>query len=151
MLAAWRGLYLSIDGLPQRLVLVGSIDDACGLASLAASTTGLLFVGKDVRVASLAGSLHRGAQWRSLAEFGQDLDWKERVNLMSALVNSLQPAALLVWGSEAGWEMLARHGGAIGRHTTLFATATDGRAAMLGDRSAAPLLPEVYSRLIGWA
>jgi len=122
--AAWRGLYLSIYQLPQRLVLTGSIDDALGLASLAEHAADLLIVETDVPVASVAESLPRGVQWRSLAEFGGDLDWGDRVRLASALVNSLQPVALLVWGSEAGWEILARQGPALRRDTTLFATAT---------------------------
>jgi hypothetical protein len=148
--AAWRGLYLSIYGLPQRLVLTGSIDDASGLTHLVENTADLLIVETDVQVPSVGVSLPSGVQWRSFAEFGADLDWGDRVRLASALVNSLQPVSLLVWGSEAGWEVLARQGFAMRRNTALFATATAAPKLSVTEllrryfRSCIPVLSALY-------
>ena len=119
--SAWRQLYLSIYQLPRRLVLVGSIDDSPELAELIDSAPGMLIVETDAERASTAESLTLGTQWRSLSEFGVDLDLEDRVNLVTALVHSLQPTALLVWGSRAGWEMLAEFGAALRSNTALFA------------------------------
>jgi hypothetical protein len=132
---AWRGLYLSIYQLPRRIMLVGSIDDAPELAGLAEDTDGLLIVETDAQLVSIGELLPHGTQWRSLTEFGADLDAEDRVYLATALVNGLQPTALLVMGSRAGWEMLARHGGALGSNTLLSAT-----TAASPDLSAANLL-----------
>lgn len=148
--SAWRGLYLSIYQLPRRLVLVGSIDDATELAGLPEDTAGLLIVETDTQQISTAELLPRGTQWRALTEFGADLDAEDRVKLATALVHSLQPTALLVLGSRAGWEMLARHGGAIRSNTALFAVAAASpelsAAKLLGDylRRCIPVLSALY-------
>ncbi len=132
---AWRELYLSIYHLPKRLILVGSIDNAPELAALAGHTADLLIVEADVEAVSTAEWFPRGTQWRALSEFGTGLDFPDRVRLTTALLNGLQPNALLIFGSEAGWEMLARHGRAINSYTRLFAT-----ASAAAERSAADLL-----------
>ena len=118
---AWRGLYLSIYQLPRRVVLVGSIDNAPELAGLAGDTAGLLVVETDAMTVSTAEFLPRGTQWRSLTEFGADLDPEDRVELATALVNGLQPASVLILGSRTGWEVLVRYGNAIRCNTALFA------------------------------
>jgi hypothetical protein len=132
---AWRGLYLSLYALPRRIVLVGSIDAALELAGLVDATSELLIVETDVQTVSTAEFLPRGIQWRSLSEFGVNLDAEERFKLITALVNSLQPDATLIIGSRVGWELLSRYGKAISRYTALFAAV----AASPGD-SAAKLL-----------
>ena len=96
--SAWRGLYLSIYKLPRRVVLVGSIDDAPELAGLSENTAGLLIVETDTQEVSTAELLPSGTEWRALTEFGADLDAEDRVILATALVHSLQPAALLEIG-----------------------------------------------------
>jgi len=122
-MSAWRGLYLSLHVPPRRLVLVGSIDDAPELAGLAIRPDGLLIVETDAASVSTAEALPRFMPWRSLSEFGADLDAEDRVKIVTALVNGLLPAAVLVWGSRAGWEMLHRHGAAMRHNTALFAVA----------------------------
>jgi len=141
--SAWRGLYLSIYTLPRRILLVGSIDDAPELADVGNDTTDLLIVETDVPVVSTSEFLPTGAQWRSLTEFGSDLNTEDRVRLAIALVSGLQPAAVLVMGSRAGWEMLARHGRALCNSTALF-------AAIAGspDLSAASLLQKYLRKCI---
>jgi hypothetical protein len=148
--SAWRGLYLSIYQLPRRLILVGAIDDVAELAGLGEDTAGLLIVETDAQSVSTAELLPRGTQWRSLTEFGEGLDTEDRVKLATALVNGLQPTALLVMGSRAGWEMLARHGSAIRSNTALFAAATASpelsAAHLLRSylRSCIPMLSALY-------
>ena len=149
--SAWRGLYLSLYTLPCRIVLVGSIDSTSELADLADDTSsGLLIVETDVSIVSTAELLPRGTQWRSLAEFGVDLDAEDRVKLATALVNGLQPAAVLVMGSRAGWEMLVRYGGALRSNAGLFAAvaASPDLSAvnLLGDylRKCIPVLSALY-------
>jgi hypothetical protein len=142
-MSAWRGLYLSIYQLPERIVLAGSIDNAPELAGLGEDTAGLLIIETDVQIVSTAEFLPRGIQWRSLAEFGANIDAEDRVGLVTALVNGLQPSALLVLGSRAGWEMLARHGAPIRRSTDLFAT-----TAASPELSATKLLTHYLRRCI---
>ena len=119
--SAWRRLYLSIYVLPCRLLLVGSIDDSPKLAELVDDAPGLLIVETDSQRVSTAESLTLGTQWRSLSEFGVDLDLEDRIQLATALVHSLQPTGLLVWGSCAGWEMMARYGAGLRTNTALYA------------------------------
>jgi hypothetical protein len=150
MALAWRGLYLSIHELPRRVVLVGSIDDAPDLAGLADDAAGLLVVETDTKIVSTAEWLPRGTQWRSLSEFGTDLNAGERLILTSALINSLQPAAVLVLGSLAGWNMLAWHGGALRSNTALFAALASSPELSASDllreylRSCLPSLSALY-------
>ncbi len=140
---AWRQLYLSIYELPSRLVLVGSIDESSELAGLIDNTPGMLIVETDAQGASTAESLPLGTQWRSLSEFAVDLDLDDRVKLATALVNSLQPTGLLVWGSRAGWEMLAQYGAALRSNTALFAA-----VASSPEFSAADLLRNYFRTCI---
>lgn len=119
--SAWRGLYLSIQTLPRRIVLVGSIDDTPELAGLADHMSELLVVETDAAVVSTATLLPRGMQWRSLSEFGASLEAEDRFKLTTAVIHNLQPATALIIGSRAGWEMLAQHGRALSFSTTLFA------------------------------
>ena len=102
--SAWRGLYLSIYDRPQRIVLVGSIDNSPELADLTEAMQGVLIVETDAPRVSIAELLPRGAQWRSFSEFGESLDWVDRLRLAITLVNGLQPASVLVHGSHAGWK-----------------------------------------------
>jgi hypothetical protein len=140
---AWRWLYLSLYTLPRRVVLVGSIDATPELADLTDDTAGLLIVETDVLIVSTAELLPRGTQWRSLTEFGVDLDAEDRVQLTTALVNGLQPPSVLVMGSRAGWEMLARHGRALRSNADLFAA-----IAASPDLSAVNLLGEYLRKCI---
>ncbi|WP_158932274.1 hypothetical protein [Acidisphaera sp. S103] len=119
---AWRALYLSIQTLPRCVVLVGSIDAAPELAGLSRATNEVLIVETDALSASTGELLPRGAQWRSLSEFGSDLDYASRLTLTTLVVSTLQPTAVLVLGSRAGWDMLANHGTALRSHTALFAS-----------------------------
>ncbi len=121
---AWRGLYLSLHEVPTHLFLVGCIDKEPDLAKAVAAQDGLLVLETDTNAVSTAEALPRGMQWRSLAEFAPDLDVDDRVRIVTALANGVQPAALTVWGSRAGWELLERCGAALRRDTVLFATAT---------------------------
>jgi len=147
---AWRGLYLSIYQLPKRLILVGSIDDAPELAALEEHTADLLIVETDTKTVSTAELLPRGTQWRALSEFDADLDPWDRVALAAALLNGLQPAALLILGSQAGCEMLALYGGAIRSRTMLFAAATATPDLSVADllakylRNCIPVLSALY-------
>jgi len=148
--SAWRQLYLSIYELPRRLVLVGSIDESSELAELIDNTPGMLIIETDAQRASTAESLPRGTQWRSLSEFGVDLDVDDRVKLATALVNSLQPTGLLVWGSRAGWEMLAQYGTALQSNTALFAAIASSPEFSAADllrsyfRSCIPVISTLY-------
>jgi hypothetical protein len=141
--AAWRKLYLSIYELPQCLVLAGSIDETSKQVLLVESSTRLLIVETDVQLVSTAEFLPRGIQWRSLSEFGADLDLEDRIKLVTALVNGLQPAALLVSGSQTGWEMLARYGRALRHNTALFGI-TESTSGLSSD----PLLSKYFRRCI---
>ncbi len=76
-------------------------------------------------------------------EFGPELGVEDRVNLTTALVNGLQPAGVLVMGSRAGWEMLARYGGALRSNAGLFAA-----VAPSPDLSAVNLLGEYLRKCI---
>jgi len=141
--AAWRRLYLSIYELPQRLVFVGAIDNAPELAALLKDTSGTLIIETDAQVVSTAELLPSHTQWRSLSEFAVELDAEDRIRLATALVNGLQPAALLVWGSRIGWEMLARHGRAFRSNTALF-----GAFASAPEISAVDLLRSYFRSCI---
>jgi hypothetical protein len=138
---AWRKLYLSLHAIPRYLVLAGSIDGTPELAGLVEAMAELLVVETDAQLVSTAECLPRGAKW--LSEFGVDLDPEDRISLVTALVNGLRPAALLVWGSLAGWEMLARHGRALRHNTALFAI-----AAFSPELSADPLLLRYFRSCI---
>ncbi|MGA8707259.1 MAG: hypothetical protein WB646_09750 [Steroidobacteraceae bacterium] len=128
---AWRKLYLSLDRAPRRLVLMGSIDDERQGRSLkrmlqaahevddAAST---LVLDIDATLSPTGEQLPRNTAWRSLAEFGTGLSQEDRVTIGTALINWLQPDAVLIWGSRTGWDIIARHGAALGRKTEIFAT-----------------------------
>jgi hypothetical protein len=149
--SAWRRLYLSIDKLPQKIVLVGSIDDASGLAALVQQNSGMLIVETDAEHVSTAEVLPPHTCWRSLAEFEEGLDEDDRVKIVTALINSLQPLALLIWGSRAGWEMLSKHGSAIGSNTALFAAMVGSLNTSAEDllrryfRTCVPVISALYS------
>jgi hypothetical protein len=149
-MAVWRSLYLSLYDLPSSIVLVGSIDDAPGLATAVLEATGVLVIEMDSTVCSTAEQLPRGVEWRSLAEFDGGLDTEDRVRVAFALINHLQPAALLVWGSRVGWEVLARVGPALRLATALFATTHPAPDLPTSDllrqyfRTCAPSLAALY-------
>ena len=104
----------------------------------------LLIVETDAQTVSTAELLPRGTQWRSLAEFGANLDAEDRVQIdHRRLINGLQPAAVLVMGSRAGWEMLARLWWRIRSGTALFAA-----VAASPDSSAADLLGDYLRKCI---
>jgi hypothetical protein len=126
---AWRALYLSLREPAESIVLVGSIDDAPEIARFASHASNTLIIETDRSDVSIGGGLHRGIEWRGLSEFGVALQYEDRVQIVSALVNSLQPQTVIVWGSLAGWELLARYGGALSRNAALFATATSAPEA----------------------
>ncbi|AMJ62699.1 hypothetical protein [Bosea sp. PAMC 26642] len=119
---AWRGLYLSLFSIPRSIVFVGSLDDTPELADLVANADDLLIVETDMATIPGAEHLPRGAEWRALSEFSSSPNLERNVAIATALVNNLQPRAVLVWGSRAGWEMIARHGAALRHNTRLFAT-----------------------------
>ena len=121
---AWRRLYLSIYEVPRHVLVIGSIDDVTDLDALEEDTQGLLIIETDAKVVSTAEVLPNQIPWRSLSEFDPDLDLDDRAEMVAALINGMQPHSVLVWGSQAGWEMLARHGVRFHRDTALFATAT---------------------------
>lgn len=150
-MAAWRALYLSIDELPKHVVLVGCIDGQPDLADAFGERQGLLVVETDSTEASTAEALPRGTPWRSLSEFVPDLDAADRIRLVTALVNNLQPAALTVRGSRAGWEVVSRYGKALRRSTSLFATTTASPEPEIPDllrsylRACLPALSALYA------
>ena len=141
--SVWRALYLSIYSLPRRILLVGSIDDTLELADLAADAADLLIVETDAQTVSTAELLPNGVQWRSLAEFSPNLSTEDRVRLAVALISGLQPAAVMVMGSRAGWEMLARYGRTLRSGIALFAA-----VAASPDFSATALLEDYLRRCI---
>jgi hypothetical protein len=141
--SAWRALYLSIYSLPRRILLVGSIDYTPELADLAGDAAELLIVETDAQAVSTAELLPSGAEWRSLSEFSPNLSTEDRVRLAIALVSGLQPGAVMVMGSRAGWEMLARHGRALRSGATLFAA-----VAASPDFSAVNLLQDYLRKCI---
>ena len=120
---AWRGLYLSLHEVPRHLVLVGSIDDADNLARVTEGVPGLLIVETDTDIATTAEGLPADAPWRSLAEFRPDLDALDRLRIVTALATSFQPTTLMVWGSQAGWDLVSKHGATLARGTALIAVA----------------------------
>jgi hypothetical protein len=114
---AWRRLYASLPTRPRVVVLAGNAEAAREFAAVA----GLLIVVTDSETLEHE-IIPTGANWRCLTELEDDLDMAARVRLIIGLVNGLRPAAVLVAGSSAGWEMLSRYGTALARHSTLFAT-----------------------------
>lgn len=152
---AWRGLYLSLNVLPNRLVLVGSIDRTPELTRIAGGGGDLLVVETDSQEVSTAELLPRGTPWRSLAEFSTGLDEVGRSRVVTALIHGLQPSVILVWGSRAGWDMVAQHGATLCRASAFLAVA-DALPELPADeliqryfRRCIPSLSRVYASDIG--
>jgi hypothetical protein len=125
----WRGLYLSLGRAPRRLILVPSLDDhhAPGVLTQLlraaheiddADATLLVIV--DAIVAPTAERLPFGTAWRSLAEFEERLEHEDRVAILTALIHNVRPEAVLIFDSDAAWDMLARHGSTLASQTELF-------------------------------
>jgi glycosyltransferase involved in cell wall biosynthesis len=92
------------------------------------------------------------ATLRSFAKVAPDLGFENRVELVTALIEMLRPAAILIVNSHAAWEAVARHGRALREvsalHAMLFCRdfTPDGRAFGYSDTHARRCLP-VLSRI----
>lgn len=137
---AWRALFLSLDTVPRRLLLVGRLDDAPELASLPDDPQ-LLVLETDGEDQSIGRHLPPRVAWRSLAGVKPALDEPARVRLVAALVNAFRPAAIMAWGSHAGGEAICRHGANFQVDAKLFLAWTDGPT-----RDAADLLRRHFRR-----
>jgi hypothetical protein len=125
----WRDLYLSLDRAPHRLILVPSLDDCHTLRVVTKllraaheidDPGSTLLVMVDEIVASTGEQLPFGTVWRSLAEFEERLEHEDRVAILTALIHNVRPKAVITIGSDAAWDMLARHGPVLARQTELF-------------------------------
>lgn len=141
---AWRGLFLSLQTAPRRMVLAGAIDDTPGLADVC-SAPGLLLLETDTATAGIGLALPRTTDWRSIAEFSGPVGAEDRIKIAAYLVHALQPGAVLVMGSQAGWEMLARYGKALRRASALYAVATDTAELQRFLRPCLPVLTAIYA------
>jgi hypothetical protein len=165
----WRGLYLSLDRAPRRIVLVPSLDDDETERHLSrllraahsiddADSTMLVIV--DAAVPPTAERLPPGTPWRALAEFEERLNHEDRVAIVTALIHNLRPEAVLAMGSRAAWEVIARHGAVLARRTELFgaliAPGRDGPGpegpglALRYLRRCLPVVSAVYADDAGW-
>ena len=141
---AWRGLFFSIQAAPRRVVLSGTIDDTPGLADVCGAPD-LLLLETDPATPSIGLTLPRSTDWRSIAEFGNPVHAEDRVKIAAYLVHALQPGAVLVMGSQAGWEMVARHGKALRRASALYAVVTDVTVLQRYLRPCLPVLTALYA------
>jgi hypothetical protein len=105
---AWRSLFLSLEAVPSRILLVGRLDDVPELAALP-DDPATLVLETDGEALSIGRQLPPRVAWRSLA--GSGLGEAERVRVVAALINAFRPSAILAWGSHAGGEAISRHGG----------------------------------------
>ena len=120
----WRSLYLSLDTVPRRILLVGHLDAAPELAALPDDPT-LLVLETDGHLASIGTHLPPRVAWRSLAALAPGLDEAERARVVAALLNAFRPAAIMAWGSHAGGETICRHGANLRVDARLFLAWTD--------------------------
>ena len=141
---AWRGLYLSLSAAPRRFVLTGAIDDMHGLADVC-RVPDLLLLETDSATAAIGLTLPRTTEWRSIAEFGGLVNAEDRIKITAYLVHALQPGAVLVMGSQAGWEMVARHGKALRRASALYAVVTSAALLQRYLRPCLPMLTALYA------
>jgi hypothetical protein len=164
----WRGLYLSLDRAPRRIVLVPSLDDETErhlslLLQCAHSIDdedATLLVVVDAAVPPTAERLPHGTPWRALAEFEERLNHEDRVAIVTALIHNVRPEAVLAMGSRAAWEVIARHGAVLARRTELFgaliAPGRDGPGpegpglALRYLRRCLPVVSAVYADDAGW-
>jgi hypothetical protein len=162
---AWRKFYLSLDRAPRRLILAGSVDEpridrllrpVIRAAHEIDDVDATLVLVVDMARAPIGECLPKGTAWRSLAEFEQRLTEDDRVPILTALLNSLQPEAVLILDSEASWRTLAKFGMALSRNTEFFAMLPGPRAPGVVDASetglmlpdfvrCAPFLAAVYA------
>jgi hypothetical protein len=120
---AWRSLFLSLETVPSRILLVGRVDDVAELAGLP-DDPALLVLETDGDVVSIGRELPPRVAWRSLA--GSGLGEAERVRIVAALVNAFRPGAILAWGSHAGGEAISRHGANFRVDARIFLVWSDG-------------------------
>jgi hypothetical protein len=138
----WRDLYLSIQEIPELLILVDSIDEMPDITSLLSATRKVLVIDTDAREVPVAERLPGEVEWRAISEFG-DAESDDRLALTTALTNCLQPSNVLIWGSAAGWEMIARNGIGLRGKSSLAAVVTAGPK-----RSEEQLLREYFRRCL---
>jgi hypothetical protein len=93
----------------------------CNHAVASGDSGALLVVALDEALPSVGAHLPRGVVWRSLAEFQRDLDFQQRVKILAALIHGLRPQAVLAFESQAGLEVIARHGEVMSWYSGLFA------------------------------
>ncbi len=126
----WRSLYLTLDHVPRNLLIVPSLDRPqlrqlilclCNQAIASGDPSALLVVSVDESLPSTGDYLPYGVTWRSLSEFRTDLDFRDKVAILTALIHGLRPQAVLVLESRAGWEVIAQHGVAMCQYAGLFA------------------------------
>jgi hypothetical protein len=126
----WRSLYLTLDVVPRALLIVPSLDEErlrrlllclCNQATVSKDPSALLVVAVDEAFASTGIHLPNGTVWRSLAEFRTDLDFRQKVAILVALIHGLRPQGVLVLDSQVGWEVIAQHGATMCRYSGLFA------------------------------
>lgn len=122
---AWRSLFLSLDTVPRRILLAGRLDDVPELADLP-DDPALLVLETDGEEVSVGRHLPRSVAWRSLPAISPGLEGSARARVVTALLNAFRPSAIMAWGSQAGGEAIARHGGNFQVDARLFIAWTDG-------------------------
>lgn len=137
---AWRALYLSLDTVPRRVLLVGHLDDAPELAALPDDPETLVLE-TDGEAVSTGRHLPPRVVTRSLPAINATLDEAGRARVVTALLNAFRPAAIMAWGSHAGGEAISRHGANLRVDARLFIAWTDGPV-----RDAADLMRRHFRR-----
>ncbi|MBA4010686.1 MAG: hypothetical protein C0481_02355 [Phenylobacterium sp.] len=152
---AWEKLYLEMHGRPSRIILCGSFANSPAAGRIARATAELhgadsLFVlATDEAAPRPPEGLPRGVRWRSLAEFGADLGSFDRSALVTALLHCVQPEAVMVVDSLAGWESMYLRGAPLSKMMRLYGvlgagTSTDAHSGRVF-RRCFPSMSAFYS------
>lgn len=126
----WRALIESLDRPYERLIFVpwllrgGADRVAINVLRAAHALHGpdstLLVVTDSSRVAA-QDWLPPNTHMRVLPDLGKSLGHEDRIALVTALIHSLQPEAVLNVNSRAAWDSFDRHGRPLSRVTDLYA------------------------------
>lgn len=125
---AWLALYRSLPRPPRRLIIVDGLQEASPtlLRILEAvdaqgELPETLLLAADEAERPVPTWLPRGVLWRSFADLGEPLDENDRVQLVTTLVHSLQPASVLLVGSAAARLAWDRFGPALAQISGFYA------------------------------